>query len=114
GGAEEGPGGRGLPRRQELLLAELGRASRIYPQLAGGLRQARPCALDLNADGAYHFLDSAAPALDEAGFGVLLPSWWNRRHRLGLTVSAPTRVGRGGGRAGKVGKRQPIASPRPP
>src|SRR5262249_38304269 len=87
---DDGTLSRWPPRPPELLLAELGRASRIYPHLGGGLRQARPCALDLDADGAYHFLDSAAPALDEAGFGVLLPSWWNRRHKLGLTMSAHT------------------------
>ena len=89
---DDGTLSRWLPRPQELLLAELGRASRIYPELASGLRQARPTALGLDADGAYQFLDSAAPALDEAGFGVLLPSWWNRRRKLGLTVSAHTPV----------------------
>ena len=70
---------RWLDRPQELLLGELGRASRIYPELAAGLRQATPGALDLDADGAHRFLAVVAPALDEAGFGVLLPSWWDRR-----------------------------------
>ncbi len=90
--ADDGSLGRWLARPQELLLAELGRASRIYPALAAGLRRARPCGLDLDADGAYHFLSVAAPALDEAGFGVLLPSWWDRRRKLGLTLSAYTAV----------------------
>jgi SNF2 family DNA or RNA helicase len=104
--ADDGSLSRWLPRPEEMLLAELGRASRIYPELAGGLRQARPCALDLDADGAYHFLDSAAPALDEAGFGVLLPGWWNRRRKLGLTMSAHTRVDGVVEKAGKFGKDQ--------
>ena len=30
--------------------------------------------------------------LDEAGFGVLLPSWWDRRRKLGLALSAHTPV----------------------
>src|SRR6516165_11178576 len=90
--ADDGTLSRWLPRPQELLLGELGRASRVYPDLAGGLRQPRPCALDLDADGAYKFLSVAAHALDEAGFGVLLPSWWNRRRRLGLTASAHTQA----------------------
>ena len=60
------------------------------PELAAGLRQATPCALDLDADGAHHFLAVVAPALDEAGFGVLLPSWWDRRARLGLKATAST------------------------
>ncbi|MFP5336070.1 MAG: SNF2-related protein [Actinomycetes bacterium] len=83
---------RWLDRPQELLLGELGRASRIYPELVPGLRQATPCALELDVDGAYHFLAGAAPTLDEAGFGVLLPSWWDRRSRLGLKLSAHTPV----------------------
>ncbi len=83
---------RWLDRPEELLLAELGRAVRFYPELAAGLRTARPCGIDLDADGAYHFLSDVAPLLDEAGFGVLLPSWWDRRRRLGLAVSASTPV----------------------
>jgi SNF2 family DNA or RNA helicase len=97
---------RWLPRPAELLLAELGRASRIYPELASGLRQPRPCDLDLDADGAYRFLDSAAPALDEAGFGVLLPSWWSRRRKLGLTMSAHTPTDGVVAKAGRFGQDQ--------
>ncbi len=104
--ADDGTLSRWLPRPQELLLAELGRASRIYPELADGLRQPRPCALDLDADGAYRFLSTAAPALDEAGFGVLLPSWWNRRRRLGLTMSAHTPVDGVVVKPGKFGRDQ--------
>jgi SNF2 family DNA or RNA helicase len=104
--ADDGTLSRWLPRPQELLLGELGRASRIYPELADGLRQARPCALDLNADGAYRFLSTVAPALDEAGFGVLLPSWWDRRARLGLTMSAHTPADGVVAKPGKFGKDQ--------
>ena len=90
--ADDGSLGRWLPQPQDLLLAELGRASRVYPEIARGLRQARPCALGLDADGAYHLLSTAAPALDDAGFGVLLPAWWDRRRRLGLALSARSPV----------------------
>jgi SNF2 family DNA or RNA helicase len=83
---------RWLERPQELLLAELGRATVIYPELRAGLQAARPSGLDLDADGAYHFLSTAAALLDEAGFGVQLPSWWDRRRQLGLTLSARTPV----------------------
>ena len=83
---------RWLDRPEELLLAELGRAVRIYPELAAGLRTARPSGIDLDVEGAYHFLSEVAPLLDDAGFGVLLPSWWDRRRRLGLAVSASTAV----------------------
>ncbi|WP_152365910.1 DEAD/DEAH box helicase [Microlunatus speluncae] len=87
---DEGALRRWLDRPQELLLAELGRASRVYPDLGPGMRQARPSALDLDATGAFHFLSVAAPALTEAGFGVLLPSWWGRRSKVGLSLAAST------------------------
>ncbi len=91
---------RWLDRPQELLLAELGRAARIYPELASALRTACPSELCLDTDGAYHFLSTAAPLLDEAGFGVLLPSWWDRRRKLGLALSAHTPID------GVVGKKK--------
>ncbi len=83
---------RWLDRPQELLLAELGRASRIFPELTPALRTARPSELMLDADGAYRFLAVTAAVLDEAGFGVLVPSWWDRRRKLGLVLSAHTPV----------------------
>src|SRR5579859_2357641 len=104
--AGDGTLSRWLPRPQELLLTELGRASRIYPELADGLRQAQPCALDLDSGGAYRFLSAAAPALHEAGFGVLLPSWWSRRARLGLAMSAHTPTNGVVAKPGRFGKDQ--------
>ena len=41
---------------QETFLAELGKASRLYPELDGALRTARPLGLALDTDGAHHFL----------------------------------------------------------
>ncbi|ADU49908.1 SNF2-related protein [Intrasporangium calvum DSM 43043] len=89
--ADDGSLRRWLDRPQEMLLGELGRASRVYPALSAGLRQARPESVELDADGTYRFLSEAAPALDEAGFGLLLPAWWDRRSRLGLKATASTR-----------------------
>ncbi len=86
---------RWLDRPDELLLAELGRASTIYPELADALRQARPDALDLTPDAVYHFLSDRAGLLDQAGFGVLLPSWWTGRRKLSLTGSATPAAGGG-------------------
>ncbi|PZS21250.1 MAG: ATP-dependent helicase [Pseudonocardiales bacterium] len=97
---------RWLERPEELLLAELGRASRIYPELAPALRTARPSNVCLDAEGAYQFLSTAAPRLDEAGFGVLLPSWWDRRRKLGLALSAYTPVDGVVTKASKFGRNQ--------
>jgi SNF2 family DNA or RNA helicase len=104
--AGDGSLSRWLSRPQELLLGELGRASRVYPELIAGLRQPQPSALDLDADRAYDFLDRAAPALDEAGFGVLLPSWWDKRRRLGLAATATTPVDGVVAGVGKFGRNQ--------
>jgi SNF2 family DNA or RNA helicase len=81
---------RWVARPQELLLTDLGRASRVYPDLAAGLRRSRPEHLDLDAAGAHEFLTAAAPALDEAGFGVQVPNWWQLRRRIGLKLTAKT------------------------
>jgi SNF2 family DNA or RNA helicase len=54
------------------------------------LRQARPSGVELDADGAYDFLSAKAALLDQAGFGVLVPSWWSKRRRLGLKAKAWT------------------------
>jgi SNF2 family DNA or RNA helicase len=97
---------RWLDRPQELLLTELGRASRIFPELTSALRTARPSELTLDADGAYRFLSATAAVLDEAGFGVLLPSWWDRRRKLGLVVSAHTPVDGVVSKASKFGRNQ--------
>ncbi|MGH3570081.1 MAG: DEAD/DEAH box helicase, partial [Pseudonocardia sp.] len=81
---------RWIDRPQEVLLAELGRASVVYPELAPALRRARPVACELDVEGAHHFLAHAAGVLDAAGFGVQLPSWWDRKRRLGLVASVRT------------------------
>lgn len=85
---------------------ELGRASRIFPELVPALRTACPSGLELDADGAYRFLSGTAAVLDEAGFGVLLPSWWDRRRKLGLVLSAYTPVDGVVGKASKFGREQ--------
>lgn len=81
---------------QETLLAELGRASRLWPDLDSALRTAAPEAMELDVDGAHRFLSEGAPVLHAAGFGVLLPSWWQRRSaRLGARLRARSRTAPG-------------------
>lgn len=72
----------------EVLLGELGRAARVYPELAEALRVPRPGGMDLDLAGAHHFLAHVAADLDRAGFGVLLPAGWRAGPaRLGLAGS---------------------------
>ena len=73
---------------QEVLLAELGRAARVYPPLAPALQTARPDGLDVSPEGAHHLLVAGAALLVDAGFGVQLPAGWDGARRVGLRLSA--------------------------
>ena len=97
---------RQLGSPQEALLTELGKASRLYPDLDLALRDARPTGLPLDVDGAHRFLSSVAPVLATAGFGVQLPGWWSKpSSRLGVRLSArtPPQPGRVAGAATGLG-----------
>jgi superfamily II DNA or RNA helicase len=77
----------GLPQRpDELLLAGLGRAARLCPDLYPALQQARPAGLAVDAAWAYTFLRQGAPLLRAAGYGVRLPAW-SGRQSLGLRLA---------------------------
>ena len=71
---------------QEVLLTGLGKASRLFPKLEHALRGARPAELELDVEGAYEFLTSAAD-LDAAGFGVFLPAAWRKPGELSLRLN---------------------------
>ncbi|MGW2217223.1 DEAD/DEAH box helicase [Nonomuraea sp. NPDC001684] len=84
-------GEKGLPGRPEReLLAGLGRAVRLYPELDRALRVPEPSELALDTAGAFAFLRQAAPLLQAAGFGVQLPRWAGRT-RLGLKLTTRTK-----------------------
>ncbi|HEU5448639.1 MAG TPA: DEAD/DEAH box helicase [Acidimicrobiia bacterium] len=73
------------------LLADLGRASRLWPGLEVALADANPSEVVLDAAGGQRFLGDAAPLLEQAGFGILVPPWWKQRTRLGLRLRARPR-----------------------
>ena len=82
---------RHTPRPQEQLLAELGRALRLYPLLGRALGGPRPAELPLDTPAAHAFLAEVAPLLIGAGFGVQLPGWWSSpKARLGARLKAGT------------------------
>jgi hypothetical protein len=77
---------------REHLLLSLGRAAAAFPRIVASLRAAAPAGLDLDTRGAHEFLTQGAGALEQAGFGVLLPSWWTRGGPgVRLTVSGVAR-----------------------
>ncbi len=63
---------------QERLLASLGLAARVFPALEPCLDSPTPVSLDLSTDGAYEFMRATAPLLEQSGFAVMLPAWWNK------------------------------------
>ncbi len=81
----------GIQHPEEELLAGLGRAARLFPELDGALRTAAPAAVTLDTEGAFGFLSQAAPLLSGAGFGVLLPDWV-RKSKLGLKLTTRSRT----------------------
>ncbi|WP_328953566.1 DEAD/DEAH box helicase [Kitasatospora purpeofusca] len=72
----------------EAFHEELARALRVAPELRALLTGTFPTEARLGRAGALRFLREDAPALTAAGFGVLLPAWWQRRPRLGLVLTA--------------------------
>ncbi|MBK9710202.1 MAG: helicase [Kouleothrix sp.] len=64
---------------QERLLAGLGYAARIFPPLEQGLRQQAPERARISAQDAFVFLKEAAPLLEQSGFGIMVPAWWQSR-----------------------------------
>ena len=76
---------------RESLLLGLGQAAGISERVERSLTDERPDGFSLNTAEAYQFLSEEALALEEAGFGVLLPSWWARKG-AGLRLSARASV----------------------
>ncbi|MHC4218752.1 MAG: DEAD/DEAH box helicase [Planctomycetota bacterium] len=90
--------GQRLEQPQEMLLAELGRASRIYDVIERALGDAHPVGIDLTTREAARFLREHRQVLDESGFGVSVPDWWGRpSSRLGvrLQIDSPPESARG-------------------
>lgn len=88
-------------KTREYVLLSLGQASGLCPRIEASLRAARPEGYELDATGAYEFLTEKAMALEQSGFGVLLPAWWTRqgtkvRLSARLHVKSPTLQGGGG------------------
>ncbi|MBV9036420.1 MAG: hypothetical protein JO182_18170, partial [Acidobacteriaceae bacterium] len=75
---------------REHLLFSLGQASGICPRIAESLQSPTPDGYQVDSAGVYDFLTAKASALEEAGFGVMLPAWWSRggtKARLAVNAS---------------------------
>ena len=61
---------------QDILLTDLGRASRMYAKIESVLAEASPTGMSLTTRDAYEFLIDMKPILEESGFSVIAPAWW--------------------------------------
>lgn len=85
------------------VLLKLGYAARIYPQIWQGLETDQPLGFSLTNVEAFNFLSEQAWVLEDAGYKVIIPSWWTPsgriRAKLRLRVSqkksAPSNSGKG-------------------
>ena len=85
---------------REYLLAALGQAASLSPDIERSLKAATPGGYETDAAGAYAFLQEQSWLLEQSGFGVMLPAWWTRKGtKLKLSVRANVQSGKlqGGG-----------------
>jgi SNF2 family DNA or RNA helicase len=68
---------RGVPKR--FVLSSLAQAASLSSSVDTALRRSALDGIATDTDGAFRFLASDAAALESAGFGVFLPSWWTRK-----------------------------------
>lgn len=86
---------------RENLLASLGQAARICPRIERSLKEPAPAGYRTDTAGAYEFLRERAGALEQSGFGVMLPAWWTRKGaEVRLRARARVRSGATPGAAG--------------
>jgi SNF2 family DNA or RNA helicase len=77
---------------REFLLTALGQAAAVCPPVEASLRSAEAAGYSTDLAGAHAFLTLSAELLKQAGFEVLLPSWWTGRGtRQQLTARAHAR-----------------------
>ncbi|MDW7709496.1 MAG: DEAD/DEAH box helicase [Deferrisomatales bacterium] len=92
---------RGGADPRHYLLGALGQAAGLCPAIEQSLRSPAPEGYALDGDGARDFLVETAGALEQAGFGVLLPAWWTGRGsrvRLGVRAQVKSpKLSAGGG-----------------
>ncbi|HEY1428325.1 MAG TPA: SNF2 helicase-associated domain-containing protein, partial [Candidatus Tumulicola sp.] len=76
---------------RRAFLAALGRAAQISPAVEASLHgvEAVPHWFETDAAGAYAFLSESAWLLEQAGIGVIVPSWWLGKNTAGRIAARP-------------------------
>ena len=68
--------GQNQQKIKEFILLSLGQAAGVSPDIASTLEKSGLNGRSMDSAGAYRFLTVDATALKQAGYGVMLPSWW--------------------------------------
>jgi SNF2 family DNA or RNA helicase len=72
---------------QEKLLMGLGYTARHFDLIEESLKKQYPTEVQINTHEAYQFLRNVTPLLEEAGFGIIAPEWWDTSgSRLGVRL----------------------------
>ena len=72
---------------QEKLLKGLGLAANIFSPIENNLHAVAPVSVILTTTEVYEFLREAVPILQQSGFQIILPPWWEQaRACLGLKL----------------------------
>ncbi|MFT7371350.1 MAG: SNF2 family DNA or RNA helicase [Oleiphilaceae bacterium] len=66
---------------EQKLILLLGQAAQIYPLLWQGMESETPESLFFDMNAAFDFLKESAWVLEDAGFKVIIPSWWTPKGR---------------------------------
>ncbi|NHJ48226.1 MAG: DEAD/DEAH box helicase [Asgard group archaeon] len=72
---------------RERLLVDLVDASQFYPKINESLEKAFPSELVLDEIDAYRFLNEYSQQLEDIGFNILLPSWWQNPNKIKLNMN---------------------------
>jgi SNF2 family DNA or RNA helicase len=87
---------RRFKRPQERLLAGLGYAGRFFIPIQRSLQKQNPASVKLSSQEAFDFLRHCAPQLQQSGFGLLTPPWWNKPGtRLGVRLKLDSNRAKG-------------------
>ena len=91
----------GADFERQVLLA-LGYAARIYPAIWDGLATDRPTGRRLTLEETFAFLKESAWVLEDAGYRVIVPSWWTPegRQRVRIRLRTAARPAKGAAAAG--------------
>lgn len=75
---------------EKNLLLTLGYAARIYAKIWSGLATEHPTGCRLTLDEAFSFLKESAWVLSDAGYIIIVPSWWTAQGRRRTKVRLKT------------------------